>query len=115
MRSLRLVAWLILELSRRYPDEPFVRAIYNGLVERLLDTPVWRERYVAMVNKIAEEIMTPIFIDQLIKSAICRMQPDLLADPQKRSDNVDYLKRVDELGAFVIGRRKWLKAALNSP
>ena len=90
-------------------------SFYNGLVERLLTMPQWRARFVTMADRVAQEVMTPAFIKQQVDVAVCRMQPDLLADDHKRSDNDDYIKRVEQLHSFAVGRRKALQSLLKVP
>ncbi len=97
-----------------FAGEYMGHSFYNGLVERLLSVPQWRARYGELVSKIAQEVMTPEFVEPRIGSAICRMQADLLADTSKRSSNDDFIKRVDELSAFITGRRVWLKTAMKA-
>ena len=48
-------------------------------------------------------------------NALCRMQPDLLADPLKRAKNQELLSRVQEVRDFVVGRRTWLTTWLSEP
>ena len=88
-------------------------SFYNALIDRLLAVPVWRERYLDLVEQLLDEVFTASFVSKRVAWATCQMQPDVLADDSKRSSNTDYLKRIAELDGFVSGRRSWLKVALD--
>ena len=87
-------------------------SFYNELMERLWGVPALRQRYVQLVGHLLDEVFTEAFVAKRVQWATCQMQPDLLADSQKRSSNNSYMDRVAELDQFVSGRRSWLKVAL---
>jgi len=96
-----------LYFGERVPEHDF----YNQLTTRLLAVPAHRSRFVEYAKHIAEDVLTDAFIDGRIDNFLCRATPDLLADTRKRAANDEYLGRVEEIRAFVRGRRAFVLAA----
>lgn len=89
-------------------------SFYNQLVDRLLTLEPWRSRYLKFIGQLLAQPFTETFFQQRVQAALCLMQPDLLADERKRSDNEDYPLRVGELKQFVAARRAYLMTALEA-
>ena len=87
-------------------------SFYNGLFDQMFAVPALRQRYLELVTHLLDHVFTEKFIAARVAWATCELQPDLLADPLKRSSNESYMGRVDELNQFVSGRRSWLKVAV---
>ena len=96
--------------------DPFVGALpdgafgpYNALIDRLLDLPELRARFVAMTRRIVASEAARGLVDAHLAWAVCRAQPELLTDERKRADNAEYLGRVGEIRGFAASRRAFLE------
>ena len=88
---------------------------YNQLADRLLRVPRFRKRYRSFIAHLLAGKFNNNFLGPRMDNALCRMQPDLLADPLKRAKNQELLSRVQEVRDFVVGRRTWLTTWLSEP
>ncbi len=85
---------------------------FNQLAERVLKTPVLRERFLQFIAQLLDGAFTEEFYEGRIGYALCLLEPDLLADQEKRASNEEYLERVDEIRFFVRERRAYITAEL---
>ncbi len=88
---------------------------YNQLADRLLRVPRFRKRYRSFIAHFLAGKFNNSFLGPRLDNALCRMQPDLLADRLKRAKNEELLSRVQEVRDFVVGRRTWLTTWLSEP
>ncbi|MBZ0233530.1 MAG: CotH kinase family protein [Deltaproteobacteria bacterium] len=83
---------------------------FNQLIDRLLDLPELRARFLAMARRLATSVASDERIDEHLTWATCRAGMDLLTDDRKRATNAEYLGRLDEIRAFTSDRRAFLDA-----
>ena len=88
---------------------------FNQLVDRLLWVKRFRKRYRSFIQHLLDDKFSRAFLDPRIDNALCRMQPDLLADSAKRASNAELMPRVQEVRDFITARRAWLKTWLSEP
>lgn len=103
-----------------HDGDPYVgrnvgHSFYNQLVERVLGVPRLRKRFRSFVQHLVDGRFHPDFLSPRIDRALCRMQPDLLADQKKRAKNEEVPQRVQEVKDFVTARRVWLTTWLKEP
>ena len=88
---------------------------YNQLVDRLLWVDRFRKRYRAFIAHLIGGRFTAAFLNPRIDNALCRMQPDVLADSHKRATNAEFSGRSQEARDFIAARRAWLTTWLSEP
>ncbi len=90
-----------------------VDGVFFNQLYRILDRPQWRAMWRERVLALADMVLSESFLGPRIDSLLCRLGPDLYADPRKRATNAEYLQRVEELRAFAKARRLSLHAQLD--
>jgi hypothetical protein len=80
----------------------------NVLFTRLLEIDDYKERFYEMILRLADQTFSAEFVDDRIENFLCRATPDILADPNKRATNAEYLERVEELRTFRAARQKYI-------
>ena len=81
----------------------------NALFNRLYAIPVYQQRFDEMVSHLLETVFTESFINERIDNILCRASYDIIADQNKRADNSEYLRRVEELKTFIRKRRSFIE------
>jgi hypothetical protein len=104
----------VLEESIVVDANPFIgslppgeHGLYNAMIDRLLNIPELRDRFLALARRIIDTAAQGLTDDRL-DWAVCHAMPDLLADERKRADNAEYLDRVDEIRTYLTGRSAFL-------
>ena len=88
---------------------------FNQLVDRLLWVKPFRQRFRAFIAHLIAGRFSGKFLQPRIDNALCRMQPDLLADTKKRAKNDELSGRFQELRDYIPARQAWLKTWLAEP
>ena len=88
---------------------------FNQLVDRLLWVKRFRKRYRAFVAHLIAGPFSLAFLQPRIDNALCRMQPDLLADALKRAKNPEIAGRAQEVRDYIPARQAWLTTWLSEP
>ena len=81
---------------------------FNQLADRLFNVKRFRTRYRSFLAHLLEKTFDKAFLEPRMNNALCRMQPDMLADDGKRAKNQEVRSRVQEVRDFVVARRAWL-------
>ena len=101
----------VLEEAIAVDGDPYIglTVLHNELFTRLLGDPTLRARFDAMVARILDAGATDAWLDARLDHALCAAMPEILTDTRKRASNDEYLGRVDELRAYLDGRRAFLR------
>lgn len=78
------------------------------LLNKLLNIPEWRQRYLAHYRTILNERFTPAYAHALIDSANAQIAPLVAADTKKLYTTTQYTSGVPALKTFVTNRRNFL-------
>lgn len=87
----------------------FSTVFYNQLVDKLLSLPEARERYLALLDRVADVALDPDAVSAQLDARYCAMGIELLTDPNKRASNAELPQRRQEVVDFVTARKAWLK------
>jgi hypothetical protein len=93
-----------------YSPERF--GFYNQLIDRVLGVDVYRARFLELVGHLRAGAFGDGFLDARIDHALCLLEPDILADDNKRAENAEYVSRVDEIRLFIAARSAYIDGTL---
>lgn len=85
----------------------------NRMMSRLWEVPAYQEMFFSQIGYLLDHTFRSEFIADRIDNALCLGTMDILADPNKRASNEEYLARVNEIRDFVVGQREALADELS--
>ncbi len=80
------------------------------LLNKLLNIPEWRQRYLAHYRTILNDRFTPAYAHPLIDSIHAQIAPLVAADTKKLYTTTQYTSSVSALKTFITNRRNYLLA-----
>lgn len=86
----------------------------NRMMSRLWDVPAYEEMYFSQIQYLLDHTFRSDFFAERIDNALCLGTMDILADPNKRANNEEYISRVDEIRDFVVDQREALADELSN-
>jgi len=94
-------------------QDPAHGGYYNQLTERVLEFPAYRAEFDERLRELLSTHLTRQGADELTARVLPCIQADLIADPNKRATQEEYLSRVAEIGAFFEARRTYVESSLS--
>jgi len=80
------------------------------LLNKLLNIPQWRQRYLAHYRTLLEEVFNPVVTNPLIDRLDTLIAAQVASDPKKLYSTAQYTSGVPGLKTFVTNRRNYLLA-----